>query len=81
MTVCENLFIQGRTRSGLLRAHLALVPGSGLIGSEDNADGTQRIKCLFMLALFFFAEQVLICQVLSNTGQGGSPVLLIDLLT
>lgn len=61
MTVCENLFIQGRTRSGLLRAHLALVPGSALIGSEDNADGTQLED-----KVFIYVSLVLFCRAGSD---------------
>lgn len=85
MTVCEKLFIQGYTRSRLLRTDLAVVPGNGLIGSEVNANRTQLQNKVFIyvniIPLSLLAEQALRCQVLSNTVQGDSPILLIVILT
>lgn len=48
MTVCEKLFIQGRTRSRLLRTDLAVVPDNGLIGSKGNANTTQLQSKVFI---------------------------------
>lgn len=64
---------------------LAVVPGNGLIVSEGNANRTQLQNKVFIyvniIPLSLLAKQALRCQVLSNTVQGDSPILLIVLLT
>lgn len=81
MALCENLFIQGHARNRLLRIALAVIPDGELIGSEGSAHGTRLCNLVFIyvnvIPLSVLAEQALGCQVLSNIGQGDSPMLLI----